>query len=68
MTSKLSRQQYQTLVDQLNQYSYQYYVLDAPTISDAQYDLLYRQLLDIESQYPDWLLSRSPSQRVGISL
>jgi len=65
MTSKLSRQQYQTLVDQLNQYSYQYYVLDAPTISDAQYDLLYRQLLDIESQYPDWLLSRSPSQRVG---
>lgn len=65
MSSALSRQHYQTLVEQLNQYSYQYYVLDAPTISDAQYDQLYQQVVEIESQHPDWVVSSSPSQRVG---
>lgn len=60
-----SQQHYLELVEQLNQYSYQYYVLDAPTISDAQYDQLYQQLIELESQHPDWITASSPSQRVG---
>lgn len=60
-----TQQHYLDLVDQLNQYSYQYYVLDDPTISDAQYDQLYQQLIDLEAQHPDWVTNSSPSQRVG---
>ncbi|RUM91835.1 MAG: DNA ligase [Thiomicrospira sp.] len=56
---------YQKLVESLNQHSYQYYVLDDPIISDSQYDVLYQQLLKIEEEHPDWILSESPSQRVG---
>ncbi|QBZ83267.1 DNA ligase [Hydrogenovibrio crunogenus] len=56
---------YQKLVESLNQHSYQYYVLDDPIISDSQYDVLYQQLLKIEDEHPDWILSESPSQRVG---
>jgi len=61
----LEQQAYQELVKSLNQYSYQYYVLDDPTISDPQYDVLYQQLLKIEDEHPDWVLPESPSQRVG---
>ncbi|MBQ2860538.1 MAG: NAD-dependent DNA ligase LigA [Peptococcaceae bacterium] len=43
----------------------QYYVLDAPEISDYQYDQLMRELLSIESAYPELLTADSPSQRVG---
>ena len=43
----------------------QYYVLDAPEISDYQYDQLMRELLAIESAYPELLTADSPSQRVG---
>lgn len=56
---------YQKLVESLNRYSYQYYVLDNPTISDPQYDALYQQLLKIEDEHPEWVLPESPSQRVG---
>ena len=47
------------------EYDYHYYVLDAPQISDAEYDGLYRQLCEIEQQYPDLITADSPSQRVG---
>ncbi len=42
-----------------------YYVLDKPEISDAQYDLLYQRLLQIEKAHPEYITSDSPSQRVG---
>ena len=53
------------LVDQLNQHNYNYYVLDNPTISDSEYDKLYRQLQDLENSYPHLILDDSPTQRVG---
>ena len=53
------------LVYQLNQHNYNYYVLDNPTISDSEYDKLYRQLQDLENSYPHLILDDSPTQRVG---
>ncbi len=50
---------------ELARHDYQYYVLDAPLISDSQYDGLYRQLRDIETQFPELITSDSPTQRVS---
>jgi DNA ligase (NAD+) len=52
------------LVKDLNEHSYRYYVLDAPVISDAEYDKLFRQLQELEDQY-HYILPDSPTQRVG---
>jgi len=50
---------------QIEQASYDYHVLDRPTISDAEYDKLYRELLTLEEQYPTLRTADSPTQRVG---
>ena len=50
---------------QLNHQSYRYYVLDDPEISDSKYDRLYRELQDLEEQYPELVTPDSPTQRVG---
>ena len=50
---------------QLNSYSHQYYVLDAPSVPDAEYDRLYRELESIEKDYPDTITADSPTQKVG---
>ena len=68
MTSSASlsvTQQLNRLRDQLTQHNHAYYVLDAPSISDEAYDGLYKQLLDLEAQYPELVIPESPSQRVG---
>ncbi len=52
------------LVEQLNKYAYDYYVLDKPTISDAEYDKLYDKLQKLESEF-GVILPNSPTQRVG---
>ena len=49
----------------LDQHNYSYYVLDRPTIPDADYDRLFRELLELEQQYPQLVTSESPTQRVG---
>jgi DNA ligase (NAD+) len=49
----------------LHQHNWRYYVLDAPSISDAQYDALYQELLALEAQHSQWVTPESPSQRVG---
>ena len=49
----------------LQKASYEYYVLDAPSLPDAVYDKLYRELQDLEQQYPQWITADSPTQRVG---
>lgn len=49
----------------LNGASYAYYVLDAPTMEDAVYDRLYRELQDLEAAHPEWVTPDSPTQRVG---
>ncbi|MFN6263463.1 MAG: NAD-dependent DNA ligase LigA [Chromatiaceae bacterium] len=54
-----------TLRQTLNQHSYQYYVLDNPSIPDADYDALYRELQVLEQQHPDLITADSPTQRVG---
>lgn len=49
----------------LQKASYEYYVLDAPSMPDAVYDKLYRELQDLEQQYPQLVTADSPTQRVG---
>ncbi len=63
-----ARVKVEELVNELNQYSYEYYVLDAPTISDQEYDQRYRTLLEIEEEYPELVKGDSPTQRVGDGL
>ncbi len=53
------------LRDLLHRYNYEYYVLDAPTVSDAEYDELMRQLRQLESDHPELVTPDSPTQRVG---
>ena len=51
---------------QLNEYSYRYHVLDDPTVPDAEYDRLYRELDELEREHPDLVIpADSPTQRVG---
>ena len=53
------------LREQLNRHSYLYYVLDSPEIPDSEYDRLYRELQQLEQQYPQLVSPDSPTQRVG---
>lgn len=53
------------LHEALHDHSYRYYVLDKPIATDAEYDGLFRELQDIESEHPDLLTADSPTQRVG---
>ena len=53
------------LRDAINEHNYRYYVLDAPVISDAEYDRLFRELQDLEKQHPELITPDSPTQRVG---
>ncbi len=53
------------LRDEIDRHNHRYYVLDAPTITDAEYDRLFRELQDLENAHPQWLRSDSPTQRVG---
>ncbi|MFN9690671.1 MAG: NAD-dependent DNA ligase LigA [Vampirovibrionales bacterium] len=56
---------YESHVKQLNDWAYQYYVLDNPTVEDAVYDALYQQVLAFERENPLLVLPESPTQRVG---
>ena len=49
----------------INQHSYAYYVMDNPTVSDYEYDLLFRRLLELEEKYPQLITAQSPTQRIG---
>lgn len=53
------------LVGLLNQYAKEYYQLDKPSVSDAEYDKLYRKLVELESSHPELVLPDSPTHRVG---
>ena len=59
------KQRVQELTQTLQKISYEYYVLDAPTIADAVYDRLYHELQDLETRYPELISPDSPTQRVG---
>ncbi|MDU4453858.1 NAD-dependent DNA ligase LigA [Streptococcus mitis] len=53
------------LVALLNRYATEYYTSDNPSISDSEYDRLYRELVELETAYPDQVLADSPTHRVG---
>lgn len=56
---------YEDLKAQLNFHNYRYHVLDAPVISDLEYDRLLNEIKKIEADHPDWVTSDSPTQRAG---
>ncbi|MBS9781544.1 MAG: NAD-dependent DNA ligase LigA, partial [Gammaproteobacteria bacterium] len=56
---------YRLLVEKINEYNHHYYALDNPLIPDTDYDALVREVIGIETQYPDIIAPDSPSQRVG---
>jgi DNA ligase (NAD+) len=60
-----SKKEYQKVIQEIEQHDYQYYVLDDPKISDAEYDQLFRRLQQLESENPTWIGPNSPTQRVG---
>jgi len=55
----------QELREQINHHNYLYYVLDNPEVSDAEYDRIFDQLVELEEKYPELVTSDSPTQRVG---
>lgn len=60
-----AEQQIHELREKLNKYNYEYYVLDQPSVPDAEYDRLMQQLIQLEEQFPELITPNSPSQRVG---
>src|SRR5262249_31060996 len=63
-----ARQRAAALRAELEHHSYLYYVKDAPEISDAQFDQLFRELQELEALYPSLRTADSPTQRVGAAL
>jgi len=60
-----ARTRIDALVEELNDHSYRYHVLDAPVIDDAGYDTLVRELQALETEHPEFVREDSPTQRVG---
>ena len=63
--SNKDHQRLEALRTELHRHAHNYYVLDAPTVPDAEYDRLFRELQAIEAAHPQWLTHDSPTQRVG---
>lgn len=65
MSSK-AKERIKTLTKLIREHDYNYYILDEPTVPDADYDALFNELKALEQQHPDLVLPDSPTQRVGI--
>ncbi|WP_087974676.1 NAD-dependent DNA ligase LigA [Oceanobacillus rekensis] len=65
MDKQKAENQIKALVELLNQYGYEYYVLDQPSVPDAEYDELLRELRQLEKEFPELITDDSPTQRVG---
>ncbi len=65
MDLEVARQKAAEIRNLLNQYGYEYYVLDQPSVPDAEYDRLMKELLELEEQFPELTSPDSPTQRVG---
>jgi len=63
--AKNIRSRYEQLKTEINQHNYRYHVLDAPVISDLEFDRLLHELKRIEAEHPDWITPDSPTQRAG---
>lgn len=60
-----NRRKIEEIKDKINKASYEYYVLDKPTITDYEYDVLMNELIQMENQYPELKTSDSPTNKVG---
>ncbi len=65
MTKAEARKRVERLAGEIRGHDHRYYVLDRPSVSDAAYDRLFRELQDLEAQFPDLCAPDSPTQRVG---
>ncbi|MGB4177121.1 MAG: NAD-dependent DNA ligase LigA, partial [Halanaerobiales bacterium] len=65
MPEKAIRERVEKLREEIRYHEYRYYVLDAPEISDAEFDQLMRELEKLEAEYPELISGDSPTQRVG---
>lgn len=65
MDIKALEQRTKELRELLNTYNYEYYVLDSPSVPDAEYDRLMQELIKLEEEYPELKFPDSPTQRVG---
>jgi DNA ligase (NAD+) len=67
LSSEEARRRIEELREEIEQHNYNYFVLNQPTISDAEYDKLLRELQKLEEQFPQFKSPTSPTQRVGAS-
>lgn len=65
MNTENIRKKILSLTESINKHNYDYYVLDRPSISDHEYDLLLKELVELENEYPDLKAVDSPTQRIG---
>jgi DNA ligase (NAD+) len=65
MDMKDAADRIEKLRKEINRHNYQYYALDSPEITDADYDALFRELVELEEKHPELVTSDSPTQRVG---
>ena len=65
MTPQDDRARAEQLRREIDNHNYRYYVLDDPQVSDAQYDRLMRELIELETAHPELITPDSPTQRVG---
>ncbi|MCY8498406.1 NAD-dependent DNA ligase LigA [Bacillus atrophaeus] len=65
MDKEAAKRRAEDLRSTINQYSYEYYTLDEPSVPDSEYDKLMQELLDLEEEHPDLRTPDSPTQRVG---
>ncbi|MGC8502127.1 NAD-dependent DNA ligase LigA [Desulfurella sp.] len=65
MNEKDAKKRIEQLRRDINRHNYYYYVLNKPIISDSEYDLLIRELINLEKQYPQFYDENSPTQKVG---
>ena len=65
MTREKAAERIQELRSEILEHQYRYYVLDRPSVSDAEFDRLYKELVSLEKAYPDLVTPDSPTQRVG---
>src|SRR5919109_4773966 len=65
MTKNSLRSRYEDLKQQIHFHNYRYHVLDAPVVSDLEFDRLLNELKQIEAEHPDWITEDSPTLRAG---
>ena len=65
MTKKSNKREIDKLREDIRHHNHRYHVLDDPVVSDAEYDRLFRRLLDLEHAHPEWVTPDSPTQKVG---